>query len=157
MDMIGASFGIAMLLIVLVAVVVPYIFYLITLQKAFKKIRPAHRKMEPGLVWLSLIPLVGIVWQFFVVTYLADGLAAEFKSQGKTPNEARPGYGVGLAKCICGAAGVIPGLGTLTSIAFLVLWIIHWVRIHNYSQQLDFAAGADNVLDQHLDTVGEDF
>ena len=111
MEMIGASFGIAMLLIVLIAVVVPYVFYLITLQKAFQKIRPAHRKMEPGLVWLSLIPLVGIVWQFFVVTYLADGLAAEFKSQGKTPNEARPGYGIGLAKCICAAAGIIPGIG----------------------------------------------
>lgn len=152
-----AGLGILAILVVFAAILVPYIFYLITLQKAFQKISPAYRKMEPGLVWLVFIPFFGIVWNFFIVTYLADGLAAEFKNQGKTPSEARPGYGVGLAMCISIIATFIPILGGLASLAVLILWIIYWVRIHGYSNQLSGIGAHAQVLDGTATGATDDF
>ena len=62
--------GIGILTIVLIVfaiLLVPFIFYLLTLQKALSRCSPGCRAMNPGMVWLMLIPLFHIVWQFFVV------------------------------------------------------------------------------------------
>lgn len=130
----GAATGI--ILIVLIVVLIPMIFYLITLQNTLKKVRPQFRQMPPGQVWLMLIPLFSMVWQFLMVGYIADSLRAELDARGLPREEERPGYGVGLAMAICSPASLIPGIGGLIGLGGLVLWIIYWVKIHNYSQRL---------------------
>jgi hypothetical protein len=66
----------------------------------------------PGLVWLQLIPLVGQVWQFFVVARISSsirkGLTAEYENTVFGADAAvvqkgvanRPTLAMGLAYCI---------------------------------------------------------
>ncbi len=127
------------IIIVLLAVgiaLVPKIFYLITLQQTLEKIRPENRTMAPGQVWLEIIPLFGLVWQFFNVTNISDSIKNELLSRGITPDEPRPAYSIGLTHCILACCSVIPFLGYLAALGSLVCWIIFWVKVANYKSRL---------------------
>ena len=121
--------GLGMLTIVLVVFVimlVPLVFYCLTLQKTLNRCSPECRAMNPGMVWLMFIPLFNLVWQFIVVLNMAKSLAAEFQKRGiaEDPN---PGQTLGMVMCvanlICGPVG-------------LVCWIIYWVKIAGYSSKI---------------------
>lgn len=116
--------------------IVPVIFYILSLQNTFKEISISNRKMEPGNVWLMLIPLFGLVWQFFIVDRLADSLKAEFATRNIMVDEDRPGYSIGLTYCILFCCGIIPVLGALASLGGIVCWIIYWVKINDYRTKL---------------------
>jgi hypothetical protein len=121
-----------LILIILVIALLPQIFYLLTLQNTLLKVSPSNRKMVPGQVWLTLIPLFGMVWQFIVVTRMADSLQAEFRERGITVPEEKPGYSLGIAYCVLYCCSIIPILGGLASLGGLVVWIIYWVKINEY-------------------------
>jgi len=112
------------------------IFYILTLSRALEKCAPQHRTMQPAMTWLLLIPLVSIIWHFFVVLALAQSLGNEFRARGiLAPPE--PGKGLGLALCICAACSIIPLLGIVTGIASLILFIMYWVKIAEFSRMLN--------------------
>lgn len=117
---------------------IPAIFYLLTLQKALARCSPASRTMEPGMVWLCLVPFFSLIWNFFVVMALGKSLANEYVRRGIPRPEELPGQPIGLAMSICLACGIIPVLGLLASLAALVLWIIYWIKIANYSTMLGY-------------------
>ncbi len=116
---------------------VPVIFYLLMLQGALKKCAPTSRTMEPGMVWLLLIPLVNLIWNFFVVTSVAKSLANEYARRGLPSAEPAPGQNIGMAMSVCACCCIVPVLGALAGLANLVLWIVYWVRISEYSRNLD--------------------
>ncbi len=118
-------------------VFVPVIFFLVTLQNALNKCAPASRAMGPGLVWLLLIPFFNLIWNFFVVMGTAKSLANEYARRGIPSPEPAPGQPIGLAMSICACCGIIPRLGKLAELASLVLWIVYWVKIAEYSRNLD--------------------
>lgn len=135
------SFGLGpaelvVILIVLAILVVPGVFYILSLKRALEKCSPASRTMDPGMAWLLLIPLFNLVWQFIVVGHMARSLGNEFRSRG-IPAEPEPGKSLGMAMCILGACGMIPILGVLASLAGFVCWILYWVRIAEYTRRLD--------------------
>ena len=113
------------------------IFYILTLSRALSKCHPASRTMEPGMVWLLLIPLFNLIWNFFVVQAMARSLANEFRLRNVPSPEPEPGKTIGLAMAICGACSIIPLVNLLTGIGYLALWIIYWIKISGYSQTLD--------------------
>ena len=122
-----AGLGILTLVLVLMVIMlVPTIFYILTLQKALNRCSPASRAMSPGLVWLLLIPLFSLVWRFIVVLNMAKSLGAEFQKRG-IPEEPTPGQTMGLIMCVsslfCGPV-------------YLVFWILYWVKIADYSRKL---------------------
>ena len=118
-------------------ILLPLILYLLTLQKTLNLVRPENRHMEPGLVWLALIPIFSIIWNFFIVTKVAESLRLEFKQRNIPTGAEKPGYSIGLAYCILVCCTIIPVLGLLTSIAGLVCWIIYWVKINGYKAELE--------------------
>lgn len=115
---------------------IPTIFYILTLSKALKRCAPENQAMPPDNVWLLLIPLFSIVWQFIVVTNIAKSLAAEFRARDIHTDEVEPGKSIGLAYCILNCCAIIPLLGILAGIAGLICWILYWVKIDNYSSQI---------------------
>jgi hypothetical protein len=123
-------------LIALVILLIPAIFYLLTLQKALNKCAPENRAMQPGMVWLLLVPLVNLVWGFFVVLNMSKSLGAEFQKRG-IAEEAEPGKKLGLIMCVLLCCGIIPLLGTLCSLGGLVCWILYWLKIAGFSKKLD--------------------
>jgi hypothetical protein len=118
---------------------IPAIFYLLTLQNALAKCAPVSRTMEPGMVWLLIIPLVHLVFGFFVVIALANSLGNEFRRRGIPCPDPLPGQSIGMAMCICACCGIIPIIGFLAGPAALVLWIVYWVKIAEFSRVLDFS------------------
>ena len=112
------------------------IMYLLTLQNTLKEVSVENQKMPPGQVWLTLIPLFGIVWIFIVVNRIADSLAAEFTKRNITDQDARPGYSIGITYCILNCCGIIPFVGALASLGGLVCWIIYWVKMSGYKKLL---------------------
>ena len=125
--------------------VVVGVFFLITLSRALRKCSLSSRTMEPGLVWLLLVPFVNLVWQFFVVSALSNSLGNEFRTRGIVNVEPQPGKAIGIAMCVCSACSIIPVLNLLALPAHLVLLIIYWVKIAGYSRLLDEAPGASVV------------
>lgn len=122
--------------IALISIVIA-IFYLLTLSRTLGLCAPQNRTMEPGQVWLMLIPIFGIIWNFIMVNRIADTLANEFRMRNIPTNEQRPGYQVGITMAICGALGFIPYLGSIAGIVQLIMWIIYWVKMSGYKTQLE--------------------
>lgn len=115
---------------------IPMIFYLLTLQSTLYEVKDENRKMQPGQVWLTLIPLFGIIWQFIIVNNLADSLKMEFALRNINVGEDRPGIGIGLAYCILLCCSIIPFLGILAGLAGFICWIIYWVKINDFKTKL---------------------
>ncbi len=114
---------------------IPTIFYLISLQKAFSRCRPENRAFVPGLVWLLLLPFFSMIWHFFIVTGLSTTLEKEFAARGETV-EPQPGRSLGLAMCILNVCTLVPYAGLLTGVASLIIWIMYWIKIVEYSSRL---------------------
>jgi hypothetical protein len=124
-------------LVILFFSLIAIILFLLALQKALKKCAPASRTMEPGTVWLMLIPFFGLVWQFIVVMNIAKSMGNEFERLGIDRPEPTMSQTIGLAMCVCNCCIFIPMLGGLAGIVGLVLWIVYWIRIAKYSRVLD--------------------
>lgn len=112
---------------------VSVILYLITLQNTLTEVSAENRKLNPGQVWLLLIPFFGIVWQFIIVNRIADSLKSEFAKRNILLDEDRPGYSIGLATCILFCCGF---LLSFLFIGSLVCWIIYWRKISDYKRKL---------------------
>ena len=108
-----------LLLILIPIIILPFVFYLITLQNVLKKVSPENQKMPPANVWLLFIPLFNIGWHFVVVAKVSDSLKAEFAKRGISVGVDRPAYGVGLAYCILNCCSIIPVLGALAEKVFV--------------------------------------
>lgn len=121
---------------------VPVIFYILTLQGALNKCSVESRTLEPGMLWLLLVPIVSVVWHFFVVIGMANSLGNEFRRRGGPILEPKPGQSIGLAMCICAACGFIPILGLIAYLVHLVLWIIYWAKIGEFSRLLSVTQAA---------------
>lgn len=120
----------------MVLLILPGVFYLLTLQRTLEKCAVESRTLSPGLVWLLLIPVFGLVWNFIVVNGMSRSLHNEFRRRAIPNVEPEPGKGVGLAMCILAATSIIPLVGLFSGLAGLVCWIIYWVKIAGYSTLL---------------------
>lgn len=125
------------ILVILFFSLIALVLFLLVVQDTLKKCAPASRTMEPGKVWLMLIPVFGLVWQFILVLNVAKSLGSEFERLGIPSSEPAPGQTIGLAMSVCNCCMFIPLLGGFAGIAGLVLWIIYWVKIVGYSRTLD--------------------
>jgi len=118
------------------------VFYCLTMSKALSRCAEQNRLMSPGMVWLLFIPCWDLVWNFFIVLQVPASLKKEFEDRGKDDGSDY-GKNIGLWSMILmiGSAvlSVIPLIGPcfgLTSLVGLVLWIMYWVKISGYSNQL---------------------
>lgn len=110
------------------------VFFLLNLSGALSAVKPENRQMQPGLVWLNLIPLFNIVWIFITVIKLCDSLVAEARDQSLDFGDGGKTLGITLAAL--NIASIIPVIGILAAIAALVLFILYWVKIAGYKNTL---------------------
>ena len=135
------------LIIVLAIFLVPMILFLLTQQNTLKAIRPDNRRIQPGEVWLQLIPVFNLIWQFIVVGRISDSIRNEINDRNlnsflgiadpvfANDHTKRPTYDMGLTFCILSLCGCIPLLGGIASIAGIVCWIIYWTQIVAYKNK----------------------
>ncbi len=114
----------------------PAIMYILTLLRTLNKCDPLSRTLDPVVVWLYLIPIVNLIIHFVIVFGMSETLRNEFNRRAVPVVDPAPGQSLGLAMCICACCGIIPILGLLATLAHLILWIMYWVKIAEYSRLL---------------------
>ena len=120
---------------------VPYIFFIRTQYSTLHAIQPENRLMHPNEVWLQLIPLFGLIWQFVVVARIADSIQREYQSHKEVSflgmgdgdlqekiNE-RVTYTTGFSYCVVLMLSFIPVIGFIIGIPMLILWITYWRQL----------------------------
>ena len=138
-----------LIVIFLLIFLVPFILFLITQNNLLKAIKPQNRTMQPGEVWLQLIPLFNLIWHFVVVTRISDSIRNEFMSRTSDsalglpdPNlvsylNKRPCYDIGMAFAVLSAVSILPVLGGIASLGALVCWIIYWVKLAEFKRKVE--------------------
>ena len=137
------TFQIIFLLLFVVLALVPLIFFLLTLQKTMNVVSEENRKMPPSNVWLMLIPLFNIVWQFIMVNKIAESITEECIKLNISVKENKPTYNSGLTWNICNLITFIPLIGGL---AALITFILYWVKVNKY-KNLMIANNGNYLLD----------
>jgi uncharacterized membrane protein HdeD (DUF308 family) len=143
-DILGAGVFLVSMIILAAGGLLFNIFYLITMSRALERCSPESRKMSPGSVWLMLVPILGIIWQYMVVDAVSSSIGREFRKRGMVLASDRPHYGVGLTSCLAITLYVltfwIPFIGSCialpTSLTGLVCLIIFWVKMSGMSREL---------------------
>ena len=121
-------FILMMIVIVFLLLIVPYILFLVNLQNTLAACSQENRAMEPGLVWLNLIPIFSLFWIFWTVIKIRDSLQKEYESRSLDTKEVTDTYNMGLGFAISSVSGIIPVIGFITGIAALVFMIIYWIK-----------------------------
>ncbi|OWK43254.1 hypothetical protein [Fimbriiglobus ruber] len=130
------------------------IAYLLTLSRCLQRVSPWNRSMQPDGVWLNLIPGFDIYWRFVTVNRLAESLRQEF-GERQLAESGYFGRYVGLAYSalilLFGIVAPVPILIAFFEIpivlprlylapvflaAWILCWIVYWVKIAGYSRQL---------------------
>ena len=122
---------------------IPTIFYLLTLQKALQAVSVENRRMPPGQVWLSLIPVFNLVWMFIVVNKIAESFGAECMVLNIPTSETNPTQGIGTTKNILALCTMIPIIGVVAGVGYVVCWIMHWIKVNEYKNLI--LANKDNI------------
>ena len=107
-------------LIAIVIGIIISILFLLTLQKCLSRVEPRNRAMEPGMVWLNLIPCVGMIWMFMTVSNIATSLRNEWRSRRWESYGEGFGQGVGMAYAVLSLISAIPYVNILTGIPALI-------------------------------------
>lgn len=111
---------------------IPFIFYLLSLQRCFNAVRPEFRPSVPvGLIWLALIPGLGVFVVLTAIVLLSSSLQKEDVARG-TRSFGDGGLAIGLATVILAFLSWIPFLGVLFALASLVCWIMHWIKVATF-------------------------
>jgi hypothetical protein len=130
--------------VIFIALLFPFalsIVAIVLVYTDFQRIPPGFRKLDPGLVWLLLIPCFNVVWNFFVIPSLANSFKAYFDSIGDT-SVGDCGRDLGYGYSGCCAASIVPFVGCLTGPASLVLLILFLVKANDLKNRIPMSAGA---------------
>lgn len=128
---------------VLAIFIVPWFLFLLNLQHLLERVSDRNRAMPAAQVWLNFIPIFSLGWFIYTVIKVRDSVRAEYETRGWMP-ESDLGYNVGLAAGILAAAsfvlGWVPLIGWGAVIAWVVCWIIYWLKTADLKNRL--GAGA---------------
>lgn len=126
----GVLYGILLVVGIAIGIFICYLLY-----KLYEAVPEKFRAMEPGKVWLMLIPCFNIVWIFWVFPGLAKSFKAYFDSVNDT-TVGDCGAKMALWYCICTVCCVIPCVGAVAGIAGLVLLILFLVKAHELKNKI---------------------
>ena len=137
-----AGFGIIGLIFFLL-MLIPVVFYFITLQGTMNKLSPANKPFEGALIWLSFIPLLGGIWYLVYVCMLSKAIEKDYSAVGQQNDGAMP-LAIGLV--VSTIACMIPFINLIAWIAVLVVWIMYWIRMAAYRKALPVAGSTTAVV-----------
>tara|TARA_Y100000739_G_C20601634_1_gene463273 strand:+ start:1722 stop:2165 length:444 start_codon:yes stop_codon:yes gene_type:complete len=93
------------------------------LQQALTLCDKKNRNLDPGLVWLSLIPFFNWVWNWIILFRVKKSLMNEFNSRGLEIKIVRDAFVVGLAEMILLTSNII------ISIIYFFILIVDMIQM----------------------------
>lgn len=137
MDFLALGIGFVFLYIIfLVGIFTLFALYYKTIIDTISLVRPSNRETSAGNIMLTFIPLFNIVYGFIVYPKICDSIKREYSVLG-LQQEGDFGKGLAITLRVLYITNFIPLLNFLTSIAYLILWIVFWVKIHEYKVELE--------------------
>ena len=124
----------------IVAMIVLSILFLLSMSKALSACSSRNRTMEPGQVWLSLIPLVGIVFYIMAIFKVPESFENEYRDRGLRGDG---DFGKTLGIWFVITSFVCPGVN-------VILWIMYWAKISGHTKELLSRSGRE-YDDEHDD------
>lgn len=142
MESVGLGAIIAIAAAVFVVGLIIAVLICLFLSSCLVRLPPEYRRVEPGMVWLLLIPCFPLVWNFFVYPKIAESFQSYFESTGRT-DVGDCARGLAMLYCILTVVslplGLIPIIGLINCVvgpATLVIWIIVLVRFAGLKGQV---------------------
>lgn len=122
---------------------VPWFFFLLNLSNLLNNVREENQAMSPSHVWLNFIPVFCLGWFIYTVIKVRDSVRAEYATRGWRP-EGDFGYNLGIVAGVVWIASIflgwLPLIGWLFPIAWLVCWILYWLKTAEFKKRLDTRA-----------------
>ncbi len=119
----GVIIGMAVLII-------PIIFFSISLYKALKRIPEEKLEFPAWFVWMFLVPVAGYVFLWMMLPF---GIPRSFRkavqNNPEAENRASTLFGLGLTFCILILVSFTPFLAAILGLPTLIILIIYWVKI----------------------------
>jgi hypothetical protein len=116
------------------------VLYLYSLEKALARCDEHSLTTSPESVWLMLIPVFNLVYQFFLVGHVATSLGNEFVRRGISSDDRDHGKALGVAMCVLNVVTFACSRSESGApplfLAALVCWIVYWRKIARYSAML---------------------
>ncbi len=106
-----------------------------TIIGALKRVPAEHRKIEPAMVWLLMVPCFCYVWNFYVFRRVPASFQSAFAARGRT-EFGDCGASLGLAYAIVELGFLVPWIGLIPWVAAWVMLILLLVRFHDYKEKL---------------------
>jgi hypothetical protein len=126
--------GLIALGVVLLLVLGSAFFAAIT--RTLRRVSPENRRMEPGQVWLNLIPVFNIVWATVTVERVAESLRNEFRERGMDGPSESYGRGRGLTALVLLLIVVPPVVALVTWPVAFGYAIAYWRQLNRYTERL---------------------
>ena len=104
-----------------------------------KRIPAEHRKIEPNMVWLLMIPCFNLIWNFFVFPKVAASFKSYFDSQNIT-DVGDCAAQLSLIYCIVALTIFIPYIKVVGGPAALVLLILVLVKFNDLKNRIPLSA-----------------
>ncbi len=111
---------------------------LATLTRVLGRVRPENRRMEPGEVWVNLIPIVNLVWAVVTVERVGESVRNELTARGAAKK--KDGYGKTSGLIALVLVSVVPLVHPLAGVVTLpfafIYGIVYWVQMNGYARRL---------------------
>lgn len=127
---------VALVAVALAGGLVLFVSFLGALQRVLNRVRPENRRIEPGRVYLNLIPVFNVVWAPATVVLVAESLRNEYRARGLDSPDEDYGRSLGVTLLTLLATGILFYPAFLTYPAALVVWVLYWVRVNRHAREL---------------------
>lgn len=122
--------------------------FLAAVARTLRRVSPENRRMEPGQVWLNLIPVFNLVWCTVTVERVAESLRNEFRAREMDGPEENYGRPRGLTLLALLASGVLFYPAFICYPAALVYAVLYWRQLNRYAERLRAGAYAPPPVDE---------
>ena len=118
-----------------------YIVFLSAADRVLKRVEPEHRRMDPGMVWLNLIPIFNLMWLVVTVERVGESIRNEYIARGRHKRSESYGKTAGLAFVLLTLIGLPfapaawPCMLVFWIFAF-IYWIVYWIQLSGYAGRL---------------------
>lgn len=111
---------------------------LATLARVLGRVRPENRRMQPGEVWVNLIPVVNVVWAVVTVERVGESVRAELAARGAGQKADAYGKTSGLiALVLLSVVLVVHPLAGVVTVPFAFVYgIVYWSQMNGYARRL---------------------
>ncbi len=92
---------------------------------ALSAVAPKNRDLDPGMVFLLLIPCFGLIWWIILVMRVSSSLDKEFADRGLEPE---------------GDFGMLLGILTIIPVAGIICHLLWALKMSGYIAQLSGSA-----------------